>query len=187
MRQQLELDRKALDRALERASGLQVAAAAAGRFTVQQAADLPGRYLRQGEVIGYLIGDAAPVVRVALDQASIDAVAGATRRVEMRLAGALDQPLAGRVLRQVPAGRGEVSSQALTASGGGRLAADPRDPQGRRTLERVFELDLGFATPPAGELPFGHRVHVRFEHPPQPLAVQAWRALRRLFLRHFDV
>jgi hypothetical protein len=36
-------------------------------------------------------------------------------------------------------------------------------------------------------LPFGQRVHVRFDHPPEPLAVQAWRALRRLFLRHFDV
>jgi putative peptide zinc metalloprotease protein len=187
VRDQLEHERTALQRAVERAQGLQVSAASAGRFTVQQAADLPGRHLRQGEVIGFVIGEATPVVRVVLDQASVQAVASSTREVEIRLAGALDQPLRGQILRQVPAGSAEVPSQALTASGGGRIAVDPRDPEGRRTLERIFELDVGFATAPAGALPFGQRVHVRFDHPPEPLAAQAWRAVRRLFLRHFDV
>ena len=184
---QLEHERASLRRAVERAQGLQVAATTAGRFTVQQAADMPGRYLKQGEVIGYVIGSTRPVVRVVLDQGSVEAVALATRAVEVRLPGALDRPLVGEVLRQVPAGRGEVPSAALSATGGGPIAIDPRDPQGRRTLERIFEIDVGFVAPPPAPLPFGQRVHVRFDHPPEPLAVQAWRALRRLFLRHFDV
>lgn len=187
VRDQLEHEQASLQRAIERVQGLRVAATSAGRFTVQQAADMPGRYLKQGEVIGFLIGRETPVVRVVLDQASVEPVALQTRAVEIRLAAALDQPLVGQILRQVPAGRGEVSSQALSAAGGGRIAVDPRDPEGRRTLERVFELDVGFATAPTGPLPFGQRVHVRFDHPPEPLAVQAWRPLRRLFLRHFDV
>jgi putative peptide zinc metalloprotease protein len=185
--QQLQHERSMLERALERARGLQVAAASDGRFVVARATDLPGRYLRQGEVIGYVIGDEPPVVRVALDQASIEAVATATRSVELRLTGALDQALPGRILRQIPAGRGEVSSAALVATGGGRIAADPRDPEGLRTLERVFELDVAFEQPPAATLPFGQRVHLRFDHPAEPLALQLWRPLRRLFLRHFDV
>ena len=187
VRDQLEHERAALQRAVDRAQGLRVAAASAGRFTVQQAADMPGRHLRQGEIIGFIVGDAPPVVRVVLDQASVEAVASSTREVEIRLAGALDQPLPGKILRQVPAGSAEVPSQALTASGGGRIAVDPQDPQGRRTLERIFELDVGFGTALDGPLPFGQRVHVRFDHPPEPLAAQLWRALRRLFLRHFDV
>jgi putative peptide zinc metalloprotease protein len=187
VRDQLEHERTALQRAIDRAQGLRVSAASAGRFAVQQAADMPGRHLRQGEVIGFIIGEAPPVVRVVLDQASVEAVASSTREVDILLAGALDQPLPGQILRQVPAGSAEVPSQALTATGGGRIAVDPRDPEGRRTLERIFELDVGFATPPAGPLPFGQRVHVRFDHPPEPLAAQAWRAVRRLFLRHFDV
>jgi putative peptide zinc metalloprotease protein len=187
VREQLEHERVQFERAIERARGLQVAAAVRGRFTVQQAADLPGRHLRQGEVIGFVIGDEPPVVRVALDQASVEVVARSTRGVQLRLAGATDVEYEGRILRQVPAGRGEVSSLVLAAGGGGRIATDPRDPQGRRTLERVFELDVGFASPPPASLPFGHRVHLRFDHPPEPLASQAWRALRRLFLRHFDV
>ena len=187
VRDQLEHERTALQRAVERAQGLRVSAASAGRFTVQQSADMPGRHLRQGEVIGYLIGEVAPVVRVVLDQASVEVVASSTREVEIRLSGALDQPLRGMILRQVPAGVAEVPSQALTATGGGRIAVDPRDPEGRRTLERIFELDVGFVTAPAAPLPFGQRVYVRFDHPPEPLAAQAWRALRRLFLRHFNV
>jgi len=185
--EQLQHERSMLERVLERARGLQVAAASDGRFVVARATDLPGRYLRQGELIGYIIGNEPPVVRVVLDQASIEAVARHTRSVDMRLAGALDQALPGRILRQIPAGRGEVSSAALVATGGGRIAADPRDPAGRRTLERVFELDVAFEQPPATPLPFGQRVHLRFDHPPEPLAQQLWRPLRRLFLRHFDL
>lgn len=184
---QLTHERGQLARAEERAQALRVVAAARGRFVVHQPGDMPGRHLRQGEVIGYVVGDAPPVVRVALDQASVDAVTGATQNVQLRLAGRPDETLPGRVLRQVPAGSGQLSSLALATSGGGRIAVDPRDPEGRKTLERVFELDVAFDTPPPGTLPFGHRVHVRFSHPPEPAATQLWRAARRLFLRHFDV
>ena len=184
---QLDHERAQLARAIERTQGLRVAASVPGQFMVRQASDLPGRHLRQGEVIGYVIGPEPPVLRVALDQAAIEVVASSTRAVEIRLEGSIDTPHAGRILRQVPAGRGEVSSVALASGGGGRIATDPRDPQGRRTLERVFELDVGFDSPPTAGLPFGHRVHVRFAHPPEPLAFQAWRGIRRLFLRQFDV
>ena len=187
VRDQLQHETAALQRAVERAQGLTVAAAASGRFIVPQPADLPGRHFKQGDVIGHLIGSVTPVVRVVLDQAEVEPVAMATRGVEMRLAGPLDAARRGHIVRQVPAGRDEVPSLALAAPGGGRIAADPRDPKGRRTLERVFELDVAFDEPPQQTLPFGQRVHLRFDHPPEPLAAQAWRATRRLFLRHFDV
>jgi len=187
VREQLAHEQAALARAQQRAAGLVLSAAVAGRFTVPQAADWPGRYLRQGQVIGYVLGDTAPTVRVVLDQSAIDAVSTSTRAVQLRLEGAIGKPLAGRVVRQVPAGRDEVPSQALTPSGGGQIAVDPRDPKGLRTLERVFEIDVELLDPPARALPFGQRVHLRFDHAAEPLAVQAGRALRRLLLRHFDV
>jgi putative peptide zinc metalloprotease protein len=71
--------------------------------------------------------------------------------------------------------------------GGGQFAVDPADPDGRRTLERVFELDLAFVDVPAQEPLFGQRVHVRFDLMAVPLATQLWWVVRRLFLRHFDV
>jgi putative peptide zinc metalloprotease protein len=75
----------------------------------------------------------------------------------------------------------------LLGSGGGDLALDPTDPEGRRTLERFFEFDLALDEPVGRAVAFGQRVHVRFDLAPAPLATQAWRGLRRLFLRHFDV
>ncbi|MFG6428859.1 site-2 protease family protein [Roseateles sp. LYH14W] len=186
-REQLQLAQTTLQRAEQRAQGLQMVAGAPGRFTVPRASDMPGRHLRQGDVLGYVLGDAPPVVRVVLDQGTVDVVASSTLDVQVRRASVTGQVLPGRVLRQVPAGRDEVPSQALTPSGGGSIAVDPRDPKGLRTLDRVFQLDVGVDSLTGQTLRYGERVQVRFTHEPAPLAAQLWPVLRRLFLRHFDV
>lgn len=187
VRDQLQHAQAALERARQRAQGLVVAAATHGRFTAPKADDLPGRHLPQGGIIGYVLGDAPPVVRVVLDQAAIDEVTADTREVQVRRASELRQTWPGRVVRQVPSGRDEVPSAAMTPSGGGIIAVDPRDPKGLRTLDRVFQLDVEVSALAGGQLRYGERVHVRFAHPPEPLAAQLWPALRRLFLRHFSV
>jgi putative peptide zinc metalloprotease protein len=177
----------ALARARERTAALDVAAGTDGVFTVAAPENLPGRWVKKGEVIGHVIGDDAPVVRVLVDQAQADRVAAATRAVQLRLADEMDRPLGGRIVRQVPAGTDEAPSRALLTSGGGRLPPDPRDPQGRKTLERVFEIEVAPLQPLGRAAAWGQRVYLRFEHAPSPLAVQGWHALRRLFLRHFEV
>ncbi|MGQ3050191.1 MAG: site-2 protease family protein [Roseateles sp.] len=187
VRDQLQHAQAALERARQRSQGLVVAAATAGRFTVPKASDLAGRHLQQGGIIGYVLGDTPPVVRVVLDQAAVDDVTTATRDVQVRRASELRQTWPGRVVRQVPAGLDEVPSAALTPSGGGLIATDPRDPKGLRTLERVFQLDVEVDALAGRELRYGERVHLRFAHEPAPLAAQLWPPLRRLFLRHFSV
>ena len=184
---QLAHARAALDRAIERAQGLQVAAHAAGVFTVPQAADLPGRFFRKGELLGYVLGDAPPLVRVVVEQAEVDAVVAETQGIGLRLGSDFSRVLPGRIVRAVPAAADESPSRALVAGGGGRVAGDPRDPQGRRTLERIFQIDVEFIDPPASALAYGQRVQLRFDHRPLPLATQWYRSLRRLFLAHFSV
>jgi putative peptide zinc metalloprotease protein len=137
-------------------------------------------------VLGHVLGDEAPIVRVVVEQAQIDE-AGTARRVGLRLADDMARVIPGRVVRQVPAGSDEAPSRALLAPGGGRLAADPRDPQGRRTLERFFEIDVAPQEPIGRAAAYGQRVHLRFELEPAPLVTQLSRAARRLFLAHFDV
>jgi putative peptide zinc metalloprotease protein len=187
VRGQLELERESLERARERARGLNVAAETSGVFTVAQPADMPGRYFRKGEVLGYVLGEVQPVVRVVVEQAVADTVGFSTRGVELRLAEDVGQVRSGRIVRQVPAGADEAPSRALVSQGGGRIAADPRDPQGRKTLERIFQVDVAFERPLERPGAFGQRVFVRFDLHPEPLAVQWYRALRRLFLTHFSV
>jgi putative peptide zinc metalloprotease protein len=149
---------------------------------------MTGRHHRKGEVLGYVLGSLQPVVRVVVEQPVVDAVAASTQGIELRLADAIDRVSTGRIVRQVPAGSDEAPSRALVAPGGGRIAADPRDPEGRRTLERVFQIDVALDQPlDRAHAHYGQRVFVRFDLRPEPLAVQWYRGLRRLFLRHFSV
>jgi putative peptide zinc metalloprotease protein len=187
VREQLLHERDSLERVRVRVAALVVSAPTGGVFTVARPNDLPGRYVRQGEVLGHVLDGAAPIVRVVVEQPEIDAVAGAVKGVGLRLADDIGRVIPGRIVRMVPAGTDEPPSRALVASGGGRLAADPRDPQGRKTLARIFEIDVEPLEPLGRAAAYGQRVYVRFEMQPAPLALQLYRALRRLFLSHFDV
>jgi putative peptide zinc metalloprotease protein len=50
----------------------------------------------------------------------------------------------------------------------------------------VFQLELALP-PEVREAYLGARVYVRFDHGFEPVGFQAWRALRQLLLRLFDV
>ena len=187
LREQLTHEREALERASERARALTVVAKSDGVFTVAQPSDMTGRYHRKGDVLGYVLDEVAPLVRVVVEQAMVDSVALSTQGVELRLTNEVGRVLTGRIVRQVPSGGDEVPSRALVSPGGGRIAADPRDPQGRRTLERIFQIDVALNQPLGRAMAYGQRVFVRFDLKPEPLAVQWYASVRRLFLNHFSV
>jgi putative peptide zinc metalloprotease protein len=106
--------------------------------------------------------------------------------VQVRLAHEADVVAAGRIVRHVPAGNEKLPSLALTAAGGGKIAVDPRDSTGAKTLAKVFQLDIEL--PPEAPLDlYGQRVHVRFDHLSEPLGRQWYRSVRELFLARFNV
>jgi putative peptide zinc metalloprotease protein len=186
VREELAGERAALARAQERADALLLRSGADGVFTAERPEDMPGRFHHKGDVLGYVMVGGPAQARVVVKQAEVDGVARSGDEVAVRLAHAPEQVLRGRVVRQVPAGDERLPSRVLSVEGGGRVAVDPRDPQGLRALERMFQLDVELESD-AWPVPYGQRVHVRFDHPPEPLAVQCYHALRRLFLTHFDV
>ena len=188
VRKQLAAESQALARARERAAALVVASQGAGRFVVERPEDQAGRFHRQGEVLGFVLdSQVRPLVKVVVAQADIDSVGLPGGGVQMRLAHEPAVVIEGRIVRQQPAGKNELPSRVLTVDGGGRIATDPRDAQGLRALERVFQIDVEALGDAAMAPLYGQRVHVRFDHPPLPLAVQWYRSLRRLLLAHFDV
>jgi putative peptide zinc metalloprotease protein len=63
---------------------------------------------------------------------------------------------------------------------------DPRDREGRATMERVFELEVALPEEVHSDY-LGRRMYVRFDHGWQPVGVQMYVALRQLFLRRFGV
>jgi putative peptide zinc metalloprotease protein len=175
-----------LERSRERERELILRSAADGRFVVPQAADLPGRFLSKGQLVAYVVEPKELRVRVVVGQDYIDLVRSRTRGVEVMLAEWGADAVPAQVSREVPGASRQLPSPALGAMGGGPFPVDPRDSQGVSTLDRVFQVEL--VLPPEVRSPYlGARVFVRFNHGFEPIGVQAYRAVRRLFLRQFDV
>lgn len=186
--EQLNAAQSELASARERVAGLTVRANTAGVFMVQRPQDLPGRFQKQGDLLGYVLDRPQLVARVVATQDAADVVRAETTRVQVRLAYEPDRVFEGRLQREVPAGEEYLPSRVLALDGGGQLATDARDSRGERTLERTFQFDVAVQGV-AGATPmfFGQRVHARFEHPPEPIGQQWLRSLRRLFLSQFHV
>jgi len=184
VRDQLATAAADLARARERAAELAVVSRDEGVWVVPAAVDLPDRFLRKGQRIGYLLGSASHVARVIVEQGDADLVRAQTHAVEVRLAGALDRPAPGRLAREVPRAT-SAPNAALTSAGGGAAALDPTDPARGKTLHSYFEFEVEL--PALDALHVGERVFVRFDHGYAPLAQQWYRAARQLLLRRLSV
>jgi putative peptide zinc metalloprotease protein len=185
-RDKLRHERVRLDEVRGRVAELVVRARTDGIFVAPQSADMPGRFYRKGELLGYVIGKAPPIARVVIPQDRVDHIRMSTDQIEVRLVNRPGETFTGRIIRAVPAGDEYLPSRALATEGGGDIATDPRESKGPRALQRVFQFDIAIE----GHLPFEHfgqRVYVRFDHQKLPLSVQWYRDIRLLFLSHFGV
>lgn len=186
LEEELRREEASVERLQERVARLTLRAGVSGRLLLEHPDDLPDRYLQKGELVGYLVGAHAPVVRVVVGQDAVDDVRLDTRSVAVKLPQNLALTWPAHLLREVPAAGHELPSAALGQKGGGDIVLDPSDEDGVKTLQSVFEFEL--ALPPAVPARYlGSRVHIRFEHAAMPLGVRAWRAIRRLFLAQFHV
>ncbi|MBI5791094.1 MAG: hypothetical protein HZA63_06455 [Rhodocyclales bacterium] len=175
-----------LQRSRERAADLVFRSPANGRFIVPNAADLTGRFVSKGQLIGYVVEPREQTARVALLQDDIAMVLQETRSVEVMLAGWGASPMPARIRRQVPGASQQLPTAALGSSGGGPITVDPRDAKGVTALNQIFQLELTLPGEVRAEY-LGARVFVRFNHGFEPVGFQLYRAFRRLLLRQFNV
>jgi len=176
-----------LARAREQLEALTIRSPRAGVFIVPNRQDLPGRFVRKGQIVAYVINLSDHLtVRAVVSQDNIGLL-----REEIRRVNVLETVWGGRdyeatLLRAVPGGSLKLPTAALGTAGGGSFAVDPRDPEGRQTLARVFEFEV--ALPDEARTRFlGNRVYVRFDHGYEPIGLQLYRSLRQLLLRQFGV
>ena len=176
-----------LAQARERVGEVIIRSPANGSFLMPgAAADLVGRFVDQGELIGYVVGSFIDTARVVVPQSDVALVRDRTQRVEIRLSSRVGRVLPASIRRQVPAATDRLPSPALGTLGGGLVPVDAADPERLRTLENVFQLDVSLP-PDAGVQRIGERVYVRFHHGSEPLGARIYRAFRRLFLRRAGV
>jgi putative peptide zinc metalloprotease protein len=187
VREQLDSERSTLKFLRKRAEGLSVRAASGGAFFVPKSSDVIGRFQKKGDLLGYVIDQARPLARVVVAQDAVDLVRLDANSVKVRYAHRPELVADGRIARHVPASEAYLPSRALATEGGGHIATDPRDQKGTKAMERMFQLDIEMTGAVAPGTFFGERVYVRFEHGMLPLGLQAYRAIRLLFLSHFNV
>ena len=188
LREQIKRSQGELDLNRQRDAERTVTASHAGRFLVPESSDLPGHFVQQGDMLGYVVGDDDPVVRAVVPQADVDLVRRRTRGVSLRFIDDIDHPVAASLSREVPAAQNDLPSAALGTLGGGEATVDPSNakPDQPRALESLFQFEL--KAPGLGASPrVGGRVYVRFDHGWEPIGFRLVRGLRQLFLREFHV
>ncbi|MEO8152322.1 MAG: site-2 protease family protein [Rhizobacter sp.] len=186
LRAQLASRSAKLEDLQHRVDALSVVAATAGRWTPAAPTDLAGRYVKRGDVLGYIVTGPSRLVRVAVTQEDMDVIRSRVKGVDVRLANAVRSPIAGQVQRQVPGGEFDLVSPALGTNGGGDIAVDPSQQKGTRALKRVFDVEVLLAQPSSAAV-FGDRAYVRFDLGWTPLGVQWFLRLRQLFLAGLNV
>jgi len=175
-----------LQDAQERVDELTIRSASNGFFIVPIAQDLPGRFARRGELLGYVLDRSGIIARVVINQGDVDFVRFRTYGVNVRFPERIDKIHPAMIKREVPAATDQLPSRTLSQEGGGKIAIDPRDMRGTKAFQKVFLFDI--------ELPTykdfynaGGRVYVRFDHGREPLIWRWYRGIRQLFLRRFNV
>ena len=187
VREELTAVSEDLKRARERQDALVIRSPRSGVFTAPESNDFIGRFVRQGQLIAFVINPAdTAVVRAAVSQDDIGLIRQNVRKVDVMPAGRQAQSFSAQLLREVPGGTHQLPTAALGFSGGGKFAVVPSDTTGKTTLDRVFEVEVELPAQARADY-LGMRMFVRFDHGYEPLAMQAWRSLRQLLLRRFGV
>lgn len=184
-REELRDARERRDVEADRVAGLTVTATVRGTFeSGLRAVDAAGRWVNEGDLLGWVLPENILQLRIVLDQAQFRAAAEGFTQVDVHAAGQPSRVWQVRSAQLVSGGVQALPSPALALNNGGAIAVDPMDEQRMTPIEPVFLLDAEL--PADTRLPPGIRIIARLHHAPEPLGPRFWRALRRRVLDTLD-
>ena len=184
--EEINNEKQRLDRARERMAELEIYSSGEGLFVVPRASDLPGRYVGQGSLLGYILKSGKPTVRVVVGQDVVNLVRYQNQGVDIRMADHIETEISAVIRKEVPGAVEKLPSPVLGMLGGGDMVVDPMDRSGIKSYEKFFQFDLELDRP-IDFVSVGGRAYIRFDNGREPLAYQWYRSLRQLLLRHFNV
>ncbi len=180
---QIESLRAELARAEQQIEHLTLRAARGGRLVLPRQADLPGRFVTQGELLGLVMDRQPARLRVVVPHDEAARLQGVAQ-IHARLAEAPGTDYRAELIGQIPSAVARLPSAALGAPAGGPFEVDAGDAEGLATLEPVVWVDLQLPDY-VGRLG-GGRALVRFDHGRRSIAMQLLRRLRQVLLSRFD-
>jgi putative peptide zinc metalloprotease protein len=184
--EQLERARAALARIKERSRDLVLVAQRPGRFVVPGQHRIDGKFIHNGEVLGYVIGAGDVEVRAVVDQANIDMVRSRTRGAAVRFTESIERQATGEIVRETPSALERPPAPALAAEAGGPMLLDPTSPSHDRPLDSWYEIAVRVA---GDQLPqrIGSRAFVRFDLGVEPIGWRLFRSARQTLLHLMEI
>ena len=177
----LTAERKRLQ---QRVDQLLVHAGVAGRVALDPQHSRIGQFLAQGQVVAHVLPEGAPLLRAMVRNEDIALVRDQPGPIRVTLAHGGGEAVSATLAARTPQASAELPTAALGEGGGGTIALDPADRNGRTAREPRFQLDLRL---PAGtSAHVGARALVVFGHGNASAARLFGQFVRRSFLRHFD-
>lgn len=170
---------------------LTIKANEAGYWYPKPINDSTGSYVKKGDIIGYVIPKQTDTVRVIIEQSDMNLIDQRVQGIELKSTTQLGTNYRATLVRKTPKANFELPSAALGVNAGGNIVIDPSDNTGKKTVERVFDVELQ-VTPEQNlkqsqPLGFNDRVYVRFDLGYMPIGLQWGIRIRQLFLKNFNV
>ncbi|MEJ8562137.1 PqqD family peptide modification chaperone [Yoonia sp. GPGPB17] len=157
-----------------------------GSPVIPSAENLTGQLIKQGEVLGYMIGGDDMRLRVAIPQGQAEVVRSRTDDVQIMFLDDIGTSVPGRLVIEVPQSQDTIPSLALSTEAGGDIVLNPAGATELSTLQSVFQFEIATKYP----MPVTHvgaRALVKFDHGVEPIGYRLYRSIRQLFLRQFRV
>jgi putative peptide zinc metalloprotease protein len=186
IKEQISVAKFELKHILDKTRSMSITAFKNGKIILPEAEDIPGRFVRHGELLGYILDDKQPTIRMAITQDNIGQLRHGIKDIKIRLANQPNREFLAEIIRQAPEATNRLPSATLATIGGGQIVLDPNNQDELLTLEKIFLIDLRF-DPHKTDTPLGVRAYVRINHGGEALAKQWFRRIRQVFLRQFNV
>lgn len=183
--EQTEFFEARLSELLQRERDLTARAPASGIFAFPDEDRLLGRFLQQGEIVGYILHTENRVWRAAAPADRATFIDTEAASVTIRIETIADGIFPAHITSRSPEVTTRLASFALTNRAGGHLVIDPQFDE-PTSIMPVVNYTLAIADHhEVGVLPHGTRAIIRIVHEPKPMAPRVMRAIRRTFLMYF--
>lgn len=172
----------------EQITGLTVVAEIEGIWTSPDADDFIGRWMPRGTFLGTIINPDNFYFASAIPQKEISELfSQKTVSTEIRLRGQSESQIKVKEFTVIPMEQNILPSPALGFMGGGEIEVNPGDSSGVKTTEPFYEVRSIVEKNPSTLLLHGRSGKIRFFLGYRSLLWQAWRSIRQLIQKHYQI
>lgn len=144
-------------------SSLKLKSQVSGRVYLPNSSDMPGSYIRRGDIIGYVVNLTQVKAKVVIPQSRIEDIRRQSTGIWVRLESRPDQVLQAEMLREIPLATDQLPSRYLGTAAGGKFETDMRQQAGTQSMFNTFQVEILLPEQFSGHY-LGQRIHVKFTH-----------------------